>query len=183
MANTSPVVTSVSLRDGQVTFDTSDLTSRMNFTGLVTPLILLDAFLKTRSRRCRGISGKLAGAEGLEPPTSGFGDRRSSQLSYAPTEPRQADTVRRRMVQGAYKECAEVDVKCNSSKWLRSAPNKPGARLIHRRWHWENLFGAGDGNRTRTASLEGWDSTIELHPHSSRSLSEDLVEGVGFEPT
>ena len=26
-------------------------------------------------------------------------------------------------------------------------------------------FGAGDGNRTRTASLEGWNSTIELHPH------------------
>src|SRR5689334_25304591 len=26
------------------------------------------------------------------------------------------------------------------------------------------IFGAGDGNRTRTASLEGWDSTIELHP-------------------
>jgi uncharacterized protein YbjT (DUF2867 family) len=25
-------------------------------------------------------------------------------------------------------------------------------------------LGAGDGNRTRTASLEGWDSTIELHP-------------------
>ena len=24
--------------------------------------------------------------------------------------------------------------------------------------------GAGDGNRTRTASLEGWSSTIELHP-------------------
>ena len=26
-------------------------------------------------------------------------------------------------------------------------------------------FGAGDGNRTRVTSLEGWDSTIELHPH------------------
>lgn len=26
------------------------------------------------------------------------------------------------------------------------------------------MTGAGDGNRTRTASLEGWDSTIELHP-------------------
>ena len=27
--------------------------------------------------------------------------------------------------------------------------------------------GAGDGNRTHAASLEGWNSTIELHPHSS----------------
>ena len=25
--------------------------------------------------------------------------------------------------------------------------------------------GAGDGNRTHVASLEGWSSTIELHPH------------------
>src|SRR4051794_13962296 len=28
--------------------------------------------------------------------------------------------------------------------------------------------GAGDGNRTRTTSLEGWGSTIELHPRSTR---------------
>ncbi len=27
-------------------------------------------------------------------------------------------------------------------------------------------IGAGDGNRTRTASLEGWNSTIELRPQS-----------------
>ena len=27
--------------------------------------------------------------------------------------------------------------------------------------------GAGDGNRTHAASLEGWNSTIELHPHTS----------------
>ena len=26
------------------------------------------------------------------------------------------------------------------------------------------IFGAGDGNRTRVSSLEGWCSTIELHP-------------------
>src|SRR6185369_13965560 len=26
-------------------------------------------------------------------------------------------------------------------------------------------IGAGDGNRTHVASLEGWSSTIELHPH------------------
>ncbi len=25
-------------------------------------------------------------------------------------------------------------------------------------------FGAGDGNRTHATSLEGWGSTIELHP-------------------
>ena len=28
------------------------------------------------------------------------------------------------------------------------------------------VHGAGDGNRTHTTSLEGWDSTIELHPHT-----------------
>lgn len=27
------------------------------------------------------------------------------------------------------------------------------------------LNGAGDGNRTHVISLEGWSSTIELHPH------------------
>ena len=26
------------------------------------------------------------------------------------------------------------------------------------------IDGAGDGNRTRVISLEGWSSTIELHP-------------------
>ena len=30
------------------------------------------------------------------------------------------------------------------------------------------LLGAGDGNRTHTASLEGWNSTIELHPRKIR---------------
>jgi hypothetical protein len=29
---------------------------------------------------------------------------------------------------------------------------------------WEGVIGAGEGNRTLTASLEGWSSTIELHP-------------------
>ena len=27
------------------------------------------------------------------------------------------------------------------------------------------LIQAGDGNRTHVISLEGWSSTIELHPH------------------
>ena len=28
-----------------------------------------------------------------------------------------------------------------------------------------DFFGAGSGNRTRIASLEGWNSAIELHLH------------------
>ena len=31
-------------------------------------------------------------------------------------------------------------------------------------------FGAGDGNRTHVTSLEGWNSTIELHPRKYRPL-------------
>ena len=31
----------------------------------------------------------------------------------------------------------------------------------------KELFGAGDGNRTHVTSLEGWSSTIELHPPAS----------------
>jgi hypothetical protein len=30
-------------------------------------------------------------------------------------------------------------------------------------------YGAGDGNRTRVASLEGWGSTIELRPRAGRT--------------
>ncbi len=30
--------------------------------------------------------------------------------------------------------------------------------------YWRMFSGAGDGNRTRVSSLEGWCSTIELHP-------------------
>ncbi len=34
----------------------------------------------------------------------------------------------------------------------------------------EREYGAGDGNRTHTTSLEGWDSTIELHPHFATAI-------------
>lgn len=33
--------------------------------------------------------------------------------------------------------------------------------------------GAGDGNRTRVTSLEGWSSTIELHPHCERPRNHE----------
>ena len=34
--------------------------------------------------------------------------------------------------------------------------------------YWDNN-GAGDGNRTHVASLEGWSSTIELHPRQNKT--------------
>ena len=41
------------------------------------------------------------------------------------------------------------------------------------------MRGAGDGDRTRMASLEGWGSTIELHPRVSletrTSLGHDRI--------
>ena len=52
-------------------------------------------------------------------------------------------------------------------------------------------IGAGEGNRTLVISLEGFCSTIELHPPIQFTRNacrlprppELLVEGVGFEPT
>ena len=43
-------------------------------------------------------------------------------------------------------------------RWRQDAGSPP-ARRSHK-------VGAGEGDRTLTASLEGWSSTIELHPHS-----------------
>jgi hypothetical protein len=37
-----------------------------------------------------------------------------------------------------------------------------------------NSVRAGDGDRTRMASLEGWSSTIELHPHASYETRKSL---------
>ena len=66
--------------------------------------------------------------------------------------------------------------------------------------YWSSFFGAGEGNRTLVLSLEGFGSTIELHPPlvkvrlplafrvtdaSPRGPSPvyGLVEGEGFEPS
>lgn len=47
--------------------------------------------------------------------------------------------------------------------------------------------GAGEGNRTLVVSLEGFCSTIELHPrgplYDPFTALHVLVEEVGFEPT
>ena len=51
--------------------------------------------------------------------------------------------------------------------------------------------GAGEGNRTLVLSLEGFSSTIELHPQNHQPAAKTLhphtavflVEGEGFEPS
>ena len=43
------------------------------------------------------------------------------------------------------------------------------------------LIKAGDGNRTHVISLEGWCSTIELHPHACGNKFT-AVGVTGFEP-
>ena len=53
--------------------------------------------------------------------------------------------------------------------YMKMALVPKGIRAIHL------SYGAGDGNRTRVISLEGWGSTIELRP-------QDMVGTTGFEP-
>ena len=50
--------------------------------------------------------------------------------------------------------------------------------------HGQNFirFGAGEGNRTLVISLEGFCSTIELHP-PLYPVNRIVVEGEGFEPS
>ena len=63
--------------------------------------------------------------------------------------------------------------------YMKMALVPKGIRAIHL------SYGAGDGNRTRVISLEGWGSTIELLPHNKRhrvALVKYMVEEAGFEP-
>ena len=41
--------------------------------------------------------------------------------------------------------------------------------------YWRIFNGAGDGNRTHATSLEGWNSTIELHSHTIRKPLYDIT--------
>ena len=49
---------------------------------------------------------------------------------------------------------------------LRRAVLYPAELLVHILFI-NRIIGAGDGNRTHATSLEGWGSTIELHPHNN----------------
>ena len=102
--------------------------------------------------------------EGLEPPTSGFGDRRSSQLSYTPSDTQPTLTlsttpgaVRTRTRLRGRKENAPASMSRGDDK---SAPCVGANDHIVQAENMERV----EGNRTLVASLEGWCSTIELHP-------------------
>ena len=66
--------------------------------------------------------------------------RKASSTSYHPS--------------GTCRMGTDADAVVDSEGRLNRAPAG--------RW---TISGAGDGNRTRMASLEGWSSTIELRPH------------------
>jgi hypothetical protein len=63
------------------------------------------------------------------------------------------------------------------TRGARSAPEPPpGAHNQRSASHLPGrMCGAGDGNRTRMASLEGWGSAIELRPHAPQRRSGPSV--------
>src|SRR5450759_3001703 len=84
MMSTMIVVITVSRRVGQVTLATSVRTCCRNSKGFVLAISILAAGEYLPCIVLTARASVVAGVEGLEPPTPGFGDRCSSQLSYTP---------------------------------------------------------------------------------------------------
>src|SRR3990170_7287477 len=86
MSSTMTVVIMVSRRVGQVTLATSVRTCCMNSKGLVLAIFSPCCGKPPPDSCLPARASVVAGVEGLEPPTPGFGDRCSSQLSYTPIQ-------------------------------------------------------------------------------------------------
>ena len=106
--------------------------------------------LVQRGRHCRP-PAFLGWEMGLEPTTPGTTIRCSYQLSYTHHSWSLALARQEGLEPPAY--CLEGSCSIQLSYWRIRARRSVGR-------------GAGDGNRTHAASLEGWSSTIELHPRT-----------------
>src|SRR6202022_4572218 len=75
----------------------------------------------------------LAGQEGLEPPTTGFGDRDSGQLSYCPVLPTQCHTPRQRAPAATHGHAAATTARLPvHAVYVRTA--RPSNRLARGVW-------------------------------------------------
>ena len=83
--------------------------------------------------------------KGFEPPTHGLEGRCSIQLSY-------------RLICFFVETAKQIDISLFPAGLTANC-------FVHQL---SPLYRAGDGNRTHVSSLEGWCSTIELHPHIHR---------------
>ena len=93
---------------------------------------------------------------GIEPTTSRTTILRSNQLSYT------RHLVR---LKGFEPLTLGLEGRCSILLSYRCIPFCP-QNIVPK-----ILFGAGDGNRTHAASLEGWNSTIELPPQPRTSYN------------
>ena len=77
------------------------------------------------------------------------------------------------MLQATGYETHERIIKIRAWKIQTLASDRRGSNPRSRPWQGRALpttplsHKAGDGNRTHVSSLEGWCSTIELHPHNA----------------